>query len=133
MMETAGAVLQKTGLIMLAGALGSLCRYGLSSGVYWLVGRAFPWGTAFVNLLGCFLFGLVWVLAEERNLIPEAFRVVLLVGFMGAFTTFSTFIFECAGLVHHGEWLKFVLNMAGQNFLGLMALYLGYAFGRLFG
>ncbi|TYT73280.1 fluoride efflux transporter CrcB [Desulfobotulus mexicanus] len=124
-------MVQKILMVALGGALGTLCRYGLSTGVHSLLGRNFPWGTLTVNMLGCFMFGLIWVMAEEKNLIPESLRIMLLVGFMGAFTTFSTFIFENSNLIHHGEWIRLMVNLAGQNFLGFMALYLGYALGRL--
>ncbi|TWI70721.1 CrcB protein [Desulfobotulus alkaliphilus] len=124
-------MVQKILMVALGGALGTLCRYGLCTGVHALLGRNFPWGTATVNLLGCFMFGLIWVMAEEKNMISESLRIMLLVGFMGAFTTFSTFIFENSGLIHHGEWIRLMANLAGQNLLGFMALYLGYSLGRL--
>ncbi|MCW7752844.1 fluoride efflux transporter CrcB [Desulfobotulus sp. H1] len=124
-------MLQHILMVAVGGAFGSLCRYGLSMGVYSLLGREFPWGTAFVNLVGCFLFGLVWVMAEEKNMIPEEYRILILVGFLGGLTTFSTFVFESSGLIHHGDWLRFGLNVMAQNILGLMALYLGFSLGRL--
>jgi CrcB protein len=123
--------MQKILLICLAGALGTLARYWLSGAVYGLLGRDFPWGTSAVNILGCFLFGLIWVLSEERGILPPQFRLIVLVGFMGAFTTFSTFIFESAELARTTEWLKMGLNMAGQNIVGFIACYLGMVFGRI--
>lgn len=119
-------------LVGLFGALGALARYWISTGVYSLLGRDFPWGTAVVNIVGCFGFGLVWVLAEERNLIPFELRFVLLVGFMGSFTTFSTYIFESNDLIQTAQWFKVAMNLLGQNLLGLAALYLGFTFGRGF-
>jgi fluoride exporter len=83
-----------------------------------------------VNIVGCFGFGLVWVLAEERNLIPFELRFVLLVGFMGSFTTFSTYIFESNDLIQTAQWFKVAMNLLGQNLLGLAALYLGFSLGR---
>ena len=76
--------------IALAGALGTLARYGLGGAVQTVLGQNFPWGTLVVNAIGCLLFGLVWTLAEERLLISGHLRFIVLVGFMGAFTTFST-------------------------------------------
>ncbi|GAB6057258.1 fluoride efflux transporter CrcB [Desulfonatronum parangueonense] len=117
-------------LIALCGALGALARYWLSLAVYTLMGRDFPWGTSAVNILGCFLFGLVWVLSEERGLIPLQLRFILLVGFMGSFTTFSTYIFESNVLLEQAQWFKLGLNLLSQNILGLAALYLGFLAGR---
>ncbi len=123
--------MRKIVLICLAGALGTLARYWLSGAVYGIVGRDFPWGTCAVNILGCFLFGLVWVLSAERGLIPAPARLVILVGFMGAFTTFSTFIFESAELARTSEWLRLGLNMLGQNIVGFAACYFGMVCGRI--
>ncbi|SDB47087.1 CrcB protein [Desulfonatronum thiosulfatophilum] len=117
-------------LIGLCGALGALARYWLSLAVYTFLGRNFPWGTSAVNILGCFLFGLVWVLSEERGLIPLQLRFILLVGFMGSFTTFSTYIFESTVLLEQAQWFKLGLNLLGQNILGFTALYLGFLAGR---
>jgi CrcB protein len=123
--------MQKILLIAFAGACGALSRYWLGGLVYDLLGREFPWGTWAVNILGCFLFGLVWVLADERTLISPQARIIILVGFMGAFTTFSTLIFESSELLRDAEWLKMGLNLVGQNVVGFLALYLGALCGRL--
>lgn len=118
-------------LIALAGACGTLCRYWVSGAAYDLLGRDFPWGTWVVNILGCFLFGLIAILAEERGLVSAQTRLLILTGFMGAFTTFSTFIFESGGLLNDGQWLKLTLNVGGQNLVGFAALYLGIGLGRI--
>ncbi|NLW82143.1 MAG: fluoride efflux transporter CrcB [Desulfovibrionales bacterium] len=117
-------------LIALAGACGTLSRYWLSGAAYELLGRDFPWGTWAVNILGCFLFGLVWILAEERGSLSAQARVLILTGFMGAFTTFSTFIFESGSIAQDGQWLKLALNLGGQNLVGFVALYLGMGLGK---
>ena len=117
--------------IALAGALGALARYGLTGLVQRLTGAAFPWGTAVVNLSGCFLFGLVWIWFTERTSLPGDVRIIVLTGFMGAFTTFSTFIFETGGLVQDGQWLAAGANLILQNVTGLIALLLGTALGRM--
>jgi CrcB protein len=121
----------KIALIALAGAFGTLCRYWLSGVVYDVLGRDFPWGTWAVNILGCFLFGLVWILSEERGFLSAQARILILTGFMGAFTTFSTFIFESGGILNDGQWLKLALNLGGQNLVGFIALYLGTGLGRV--
>jgi CrcB protein len=121
---------QKLAWLALAGAIGTLARYGLSGLAYRICGTAFPWGTLVVNGVGCLLFGLVWTLAEERFLISGQTRLILLVGFMGAFTTFSTFAFETGQQLRDGEWLYMFGNIVAQNVLGLGALFLGFTIGR---
>jgi fluoride exporter len=123
--------MQKILLLALAGAFGTLARYWLSGAVYHYLSRDFPWGTWVVNILGCFLFGLVWVLADERGIIPGHLRTIVLIGFMGAFTTFSTYVFESGAMGQGGQWFGMGLNLIGQNVIGFAALYLGYASGRL--
>ncbi|MBF0481496.1 MAG: fluoride efflux transporter CrcB [Desulfovibrionaceae bacterium] len=123
--------MQKILLLALAGVAGTLARYYLSGAVHDVLGREFPFGTAAVNLLGCALFGLVWTLADERALLSPQARIVILVGFMGAFTTFSSFIYESAGLIRDQEYLKAAVNIVGQNVLGYGCFILGAAFGRV--
>ncbi len=115
----------------LAGAIGTLSRWGLAEAVYALLGRDFPWGTVTVNLVGCLLYGLVWGLSLERGLIHDEVRMVLLVGFMGSFTTFSSLIFDSEVLLLEGRWLALCANLAGQNFLGFAALFAGRLLSRL--
>lgn len=122
--------MQKLLLIGLAGALGALARYGLSGFVQRYSGFTFPVGTLVVNLLGTFLFGFIWSLVEQRLVISVETRVVILSGFLGAFTTFSSFMFETSALVGDGQWGLAVLNIAAQITLGLAAIFLGLAAGR---
>jgi fluoride exporter len=123
-------MLKELTLLAVFGALGTLARYGLSGWVQRLGGAGFPWGTLAVNALGCLLFGLVWALAEERLLISGQTRFILLTGFMGAFTTFSTFAFESSQMLRDGEWLLAGLNLVAQNLLGLLCMAAGIAVGR---
>ena len=81
---------------------------------------------------GAWLFGVVWSLAEERMLISGATRSVLLVGFMGAFTTFSTFAFETGQMLDDSQWLTAAANLLAQNVLGVALVLVGMAVGRLF-
>jgi len=118
-------------LIALGGAVGTLARYYLSGLVQRASGAAFPWGTFAVNMAGCFLFGLVWTMAEERLLIGPQARAMVLVGFMGAFTTYSTYTFETAQLLRDSEWALALGNIALQNTTGLAFLFIGLVLGRL--
>ncbi|MEW6579252.1 MAG: fluoride efflux transporter CrcB [Chloroflexota bacterium] len=124
-------MLQKMVLIALAGAVGTLARYGLSGLIQRVSGGDLPLGTLVVNILGCFLFGLVWALAEDRLLLEEQTRMVLLGGFMGAFTTFSTFVFDTGAMVREAQWLLATGNVLVQTGVGLAALYGGIVVGRL--
>jgi CrcB protein len=118
-------------LLAIAGALGTLARYGLAVAVQRLHGTPFPWGTFSVNIVGAFLFGLLWSLAEQRTFLSGDTRLILLTGFMGAFTTFSTFMFESSQLLRDTEWLLAAGNLGGQIIIGLVAIFAGLALGRL--
>lgn len=117
--------------LALAGAIGTLARFALSALVQRLHESEFPWGTLAVNALGCFLFGFVWPLAEERLLIGSETRLIVLTGFMGAFTTFSTFAFETSALARDAQWLPMAGNMLAHNGLGLICVLVGIALGRM--
>jgi fluoride exporter len=121
---------QQMAMLAGVGALGTLARWGLQGLVQRHCGAAFPWGTLVVNALGCFLFGIVFVAAEERALISSQTRLIILVGFMGAFTTFSSFAFETAALLRDSQWLFALGNVALQNVLGLACVFAGFAVGR---
>ncbi len=116
----------KLGLIAGGGALGALLRYAVSGLALRLIGTGFPWGTLCANLLGCFLIGLLWVLADRAALSPEA-SLFLLTGLVGAFTTFSTYSLESINLLRDGEVLRGLLNIAVSNGLGLLAVLAGFA------
>ena len=114
-----------------AGGLGALARYGLGGFVQRLCGSEFPFGTIVVNLVGCLAFGFVWSLADERLIISGETRFIILTGFMGAFTTFSTFAFETSGLLRDAEWWSAAGNVLGHNVLGVAGVIGGMAFGKL--
>ena len=115
-----------------AGSVGTLARYWLGGVVQRFTAAGFPWGTLVVNALGCVLFGCVWTLAEERLVISGETRLVLLVGFMGAFTTFSSYAFETSQLLRDAEWALAATNLVAQNVLGIAGFFVGIALGRLF-
>ena len=124
-------MIQKLACLALAGALGTLARYGLAGLVHRINGASFPWGTVAVNLTGCFLTGLVWALFENRWPVSGETRCLVLVGFMGAFTTFSALILETGELLRSAEWMYAATNVAMQNGLGFVALFAGVALGRM--
>ncbi len=119
-------------LIAAAGGLGTLARYALGILVRRLHGGDFPLSTLVVNAIGCFLFGLVWALAEGRIDLHPELRTVALVGFMGAFTTFSTFMFETSDLLQEQQYFLALGNITAHNAIGLVFLFAGLAGGRLF-
>jgi len=122
---------QKLALLSLAGALGTLTRYGLAGFVNRINGTSFIWGTAAVNIIGCFLAGLVWALFEKRWPISGEIRMLVLIGFMGAFTTFSAVILDTGELLRSAEWIRAIANILIQNGAGIIALFIGVALGRL--
>ena len=120
----------KLSCLALAGALGTLARFGLSGFVQRVSGASFPWGTVIVNVTGCFLAGLLWSLFENRWEVSGQTRLLVLVGFMGAFTTFSTLILETSELLRSAKWMYAAINVTMQNGLGFIALFGGVALGR---
>ncbi len=113
-----------------AGAAGAVARYGLAGLVQRHAGGNFPAGTFVVNLAGCLIFGVVWGLLENRLGAAATVRLVVLTGFVGSFTTFSTFAFESAGLLQGGQIAAALANVAGQTVLGILLVWLGMAAGR---
>ncbi len=118
--------------IAAGGAAGAVMRYLVSNGVYNWLGRGFPWGTLTVNGVGSLLMGLLFVLLTERLALGPQWRAFLLIGFLGAFTTFSTFSVETLHLIEGGELWKALLNMVGSVVLCVAAAWLGVVVGRMF-
>lgn len=111
------------------GAIGTIARAEVSALIQKAAGPAFPWGTVAVNLLGSFLFGLVWELAASHARAADV-RLAALTGFMGAFTTFSTFMFDTEQLAEAGRLGAAAGNLALQNVAGLVCIVAGLAIGR---
>jgi fluoride exporter len=114
----------------LAGAAGTLARYGLSGLAARNVGTTFPWGTVAVNLLGCLLFGVLWAFLENRIAAGGQIKMIIFIGFFGAFTTFSTFAFETCQLLDDAQWLWAAGNFLLQTVVGLIAVMAGLTVGR---
>ena len=116
--------------IAIGGAAGSLCRYGMSNGIYLLLGRSFPYGTLAVNILGSFVMGIVYILMIERASISEELRAGITIGLLGAFTTFSAFSIETINLIESGEILKAGLNILFSITLCIAGCWLGMNLSR---
>jgi CrcB protein len=97
--------------VAMGGALGAMLRYGLSSGIYAWFGRSFPYGTLAVNVMGSFAIGLLSILLVEKFDVPHEVRLALVVGVLGALTTFSTFSWDTLELLEQGLVQKALLNV----------------------
>ncbi len=92
---------------------------------------AFPLGTLVINVTGAFLLGLLFAWATERDVLPREIRGPVMIGFIGAYTTFSTWMLESWRLVEDGAWPMALLNLGGSVLLGVAAVVAGLALGRL--
>ncbi len=122
--------MQKTILIALAGLVGTLIRYWLSGFVARQYGETFPWGTLAVNLIGSFLAGAVYYIADERFLISPTLRTIILIGLLGGLTTFSSYGLQTFTLLREGEVGLATLNIAVSNVLGLLMVWSGYVVAK---
>jgi CrcB protein len=118
-------------IIGLGGFLGAVARYAVSLWIGQRWGRVFPLGTFFINISGSFLIALVMSLSIERLMISPQWRLFLAVGFLGAYTTFSTFEFETGTLLRDGEWLIAGLNVVLSVLAGFIALKTGEVISKM--
>ncbi|MGB5277146.1 MAG: fluoride efflux transporter CrcB [Gammaproteobacteria bacterium] len=116
--------------IAMGGAIGAVLRYSASVGVYSLLGRGFPYGTLFVNVTGSLLMGILSVLMLERYDIGAEWRAAVLVGVLGAFTTFSTFSIETLNLLEQGDVMRAATNIVLSVLACLAAVWFGVLLGR---
>jgi CrcB protein len=118
-------------LIFIGAGLGGIFRYWISNGVYFLLGRQFPYGTLVVNVSGCFLMGLLFVLTLERfDSVGSQLRALLLIGLLGGYTTFSSFSIETINLFESGNWLSALMNIFLSTIVCIAAAWLGVIGGR---
>ena len=118
-------------MIALGGALGAMARYQVAASIQSRIPSAFPWGTFVVNVSGCFVMGVAAVILAERIGISDSWRFLVPIGFIGAYTTFSTFELETYRAVTQGAALAGGLNVLGSVVVGYFALWLGTVLGRV--
>lgn len=117
-------------LIGLGGFVGALARYLIDGWVTRLSGGGFPWGTLAINASGSFAIGVLFAASVERATLPAELRGPVMIGFIGAYTTFSTYMLESWRLLEDGSFGLAALNLGGSVILGLAAIMVGLAVGR---
>jgi CrcB protein len=118
--------------VAIGGALGSLARYALGLWIYERMGTRFPYGTFVINITGSFVIGLVLTVLDDRMGLPAAWRLAIPIGFIGAYTTFSTFEYETLRAVQHGQSAIAILYVTLSLLMGFAAVWLGTVAGRAF-
>jgi CrcB protein len=118
-------------LVGLGGSIGSIARYLCQKYFYELHPHPFPFGTLVVNIVGCFLIGAFYSLAEKGNILTPEWRLFLTTGICGGFTTFSAFAYENITLLKSGDLIYFGLYIAGSVVLGIAATFAGIALLKL--
>lgn len=116
--------------IAFGGAFGALARYGSSQWVYGMLGRSFPYGTLFVNVVGSFVMGLLAIILIEKLMAGSEIKSFLMVGFLGSFTTFSTFSLDTINMINDGELIKAGVNMVISVFVCVVACWMGILLAR---
>jgi fluoride exporter len=118
--------------VALGGALGSAARFAVGLWIYRRMGTRFPYGTFVINVSGCFIVGFALSVIDERMGLPPAWRLAIPIGFVGAYTTFSTFEYETLRLAQHGQAAMGLLYLVLSVVLGYGAVWLGIAAARPF-
>lgn len=117
-------------MIGAGGFFGAILRYLVSGWAHRIAGASFPYGTLTVNVLGSFLLGFFFVVAEERFMISPQIRNFVSIGLLGAFTTYSTYSFETMMLIKEMMYIQATLNIALNLIVGLFAVWLGMTLAR---
>ncbi len=117
--------------IAIGGAIGACLRFALSEWMLHLFGRAFPFGTLLVNILGSFVIGLLYGLLISEQIAPNPWRIFVGIGVLGAFTTFSTFSMDTVLMLQQGDWFKAVANVVLNVVLCLTLAWLGLKLGSM--
>lgn len=123
-------VLTKICWVGLGGFLGANARYWLGGWIAQRYGTLFPWGTFVINVSGSFILGLFAVLIAERLIVPPYLRLLVAIGFVGAYTTFSTFEYETLALAERGSLLYALANVIASVIAGFLAVWIGVKLGR---
>jgi CrcB protein len=118
-------------LVFLGGGLGAAARYWLQGVVYRFIGTDFPYGTFLVNVLGCFLIGILMAVFEGRYMANPSLRVFLAIGILGGFTTYSSFSFETIALLREGNYFGGTANVIYTTLNCLGATWIGTLIGKL--
>jgi len=118
-------------MVGIGGCLGAITRFWLGGLIYQKMGTRFPYGTFVINISGSFLIGLMLTLLTERTHLSANWRYLIPVGFIGAYTTFSTFEWETLGAIRDGQFLVAGLNLVLSVALGFVAVWLGVIAGRV--
>ena len=117
-------------LISLGAMLGANIRYWVGTWAAGRLGTSFPYGTLIINLTGSFILGFFMTLAVDRLLLDPRWRIIFAVGFLGSYTTFSSYTFESMNLILDNQWLPGLFNLFGSAFLGGVAVFLGIILAR---
>jgi CrcB protein len=116
--------------VAIGGAIGATARMGLGGFIDRRIPEHFPWDTMVVNIIGCVLYGIIWYEIDRRVGVRDDLKPFLLTGFLGAFTTFSTFAYNSAMLLEKGHYLFAVTNIVAHDVLGVLAIFAGLAIAR---
>ena len=118
-------------IIAVGAVLGALLRYWLGDWTAQRFGTAFPYGNLIINLTGSFILGLFMALVTDRFLVSPEWRLFIAIGFLGSYTTFSSYAYESLNLIMTGQGTLGLLNLFGSSFLGGLAVFAGILLGRL--
>ena len=117
--------------ISLGAVVGANLRYWMSRGAVRLLGPVFPYGTLVINVLGSFLVGFFVVWTTERTVVDPRWRLLVVIGFCGGYTTFSSYAYETMAFFERGQWLLMATNFVSNNLLACGAAVAGMALARV--